>query len=326
VTRASGIESAREGDVTFLADGRFAERLARTRASVVLVPPDAEVPAGVTVIRVARPEWAFCDVVERLHPAEPWPPGVAELACVAESATLGEGVAVRPFAVVEEGASVGDRTLVGSGAFVGRRVTVGPDCVLSPGVVLCDGVRLGSRVIVGPNSVIGYDGFGFLPGKDSHRKIPQVGTVVVEDDVEIGACCTIDRARLDETRIGRGTKLDNLVHVAHNVRLGELCLVAAQAGFAGSASVGSRTMVGGQAGVSGHLTVGSGVQVSGKAGVTKSFPDNVRVSGFPAVPHEKWIEALAAAKRLPRLAAEIEELKAKLHELERRSKDARGRA
>lgn len=323
VTGAAGIAAAGEGEITLAGSERFRAELEATGASVVVVPKGMAVPEGLTVIRCDDPDRAFCAVLEKLLPRHAYPTGVAEGAHVDPGATLGTDVTVRTGAVVEEGAAVGDRTIVSSGCFIGHGATIGANCLLGPGVVLLEGVTVGDRCIIGANTVIGSDGFGFIPGKESHRKVPQVGTVVIEDDVELGACCTVDRARLDVTVIGRGTKIDDVVHVAHNVKVGRLCLIAAQVGFAGSTSVGDGSMFAGQVGVIEHVKVGAYVKASGQAGITKTVPDGTRVTGFPAMEHRKWLASQVAVRKLPKLADEVRRLKARLDELEGRTEDPR---
>ncbi len=323
VTGVSGVEAGGEGHIV-LAEGRFEEALSSSAASVAVVGTDAQVPDGMTAVRCERADLAFCRILESLVPPSDYPGGVAAGAHVSEDASLAPGVTVRPMAVVESGAVVGAGTVLHSGCFVGRGVTVGAGCVIWPGAALCDGVTLGDRVVIGPNTAIGYDGFGFIPGAEVHTKIPQVGTVIIEDDVEIGACCTVDRARFDATVVGAGTKIDNLCQVAHNVKTGRLCLFAAQAGVAGSTELGDGVMLGGQAAVAGHLKIGSGVIASGKAGVTKSIPDGKKVYGFPAVSKRDWIGSLRAAKKVEALSAEIERMKVRLDELTGETEDTGG--
>jgi UDP-3-O-[3-hydroxymyristoyl] glucosamine N-acyltransferase len=209
-----------------------------------------------------------------------------------------------------------------AGVFVGRGARVGSECLVHPNVTLREDVEIGDRVVIHSGTVIGSDGFGFETAEDGkHAKIPQKGNVVVEDDVDIGACVTIDRARYARTVIGKGTKIDNLVHIAHNVTVGEDCLLVAQVGIAGSSHIGRSVILAGQAGVDGHLCVGDGVRVAGKAGVTSDIEPGVTVSGYPARPHMKEKRVRAASRKLPELLKELEKLKKKVEQLERASED-----
>jgi UDP-3-O-[3-hydroxymyristoyl] glucosamine N-acyltransferase len=228
---------------------------------------------------------------------------------------LGKDVHVGPFAVVAEGAVVGDRVTLYPGAYVGKGAVVGEDSVLHPQVTLYEGVRVGKRALLHAGCVIGSDGFGFAPTPDGYRKIPQVGTVEIGDDVEIGANTTIDRAALGVTRVGSGTKLDNLIQVGHNVEIGRDTVIAAQVGIAGSARVGNRVMIGGQAGLAGHIEVGDGVMLGAKTGVAVplSAKENRAWSGVPAMPHRTWLKMSTLLPRLPELFRRVARLEGGKH-------------
>jgi UDP-3-O-[3-hydroxymyristoyl] glucosamine N-acyltransferase len=217
---------------------------------------------------------------------------------------------------VAPGASVGERSVIGPGCVLGRDVSVGADCVLHPRVVIEDRCRIGDRCIIHSGTVIGADGFGFATVDGTHHKVPQVGIAVLEDDVELGANVCIDRAALGETRIGRGTKVDNLVQIAHNVQIGEDCLVVAQVGISGSCRIGHHTVFAGQSGCSGHLNIGNGVLLSARAVATKDVPDGVMLSGFPGRSHREWLKTQANLQRLDGLREKIKELEVRLAELE----------
>jgi UDP-3-O-[3-hydroxymyristoyl] glucosamine N-acyltransferase len=318
VSGVGGIREALPGQITFLAHRRFERMLATTRASAVVVGPDTD-PGPLPAVRVADPDYAFGVIAERFLGAAPRPaPGVRPGAHVADSARLGAGVAVLPGAVVEDGASIGDRTILHPGAYVGPGARVGADCVLHPHVVVRERVVLGDRVIVHAGAVIGADGFGYAGTGRARRKIPQGGIVVVEDDVEIGANTTIDRARFDRTRVGRGTKIDNLVQIGHNVHLGEDCVVVAQAGIAGSARLGDRVTLAAQSGVAGHVEIGEDAVIAARGGVTKSLPGRAAYSGFPARPHSRARRETVLAARLPELRAALRSLRARVRALESR--------
>jgi len=311
------IESARKGQISFVASPRYAKFAERTGASALIVPRDLPIDVDLPLLRTANPYFAFQQVVRLFHPEEHrLPEGVHATAVVHESARLGAKIAIGPYVVVEEGAVIGDRVQIYPGCYVGREVTVGADSVLHANVVIRERVKLGERVVVHAGSVIGSDGFGFAREGERYYKIPQAGTVVVEDDVEIGAGCCIDRATLGETRICKGAKLDNLIHVGHNVVIGENTVIAAQTGFAGSTIVGKNVMVGGQAGFAGHMTIGDGALISAQSGVTKSIPPGTRVFGYPARPVHQARREEAALRRLPELLKRVRELEQRLRELE----------
>jgi UDP-3-O-[3-hydroxymyristoyl] glucosamine N-acyltransferase len=226
-----------------------------------------------------------------------------------------------PFATVEAGAVIGDRTLIYPGVYIGHQSRVGADCVLYPNVVIRERITLGDRVIVHGGSVIGADGFGYEPDGDKLRKQEQFGTVVVEDDVEIGANVTVDRARFDVTRIGRGTKIDNLVQIAHNVILGEGCIIVSQVGIAGSARIGKNVVLAGQVGIVGHLTIGDNVKVAAQSGIGKDIPAEEVYFGSPAIPIRDKKRELAAVKKLPGLLKAVRDLEKRLSRLEAQSEN-----
>jgi len=228
------------------------------------------------------------------------------------SVVLGGGVSVGPNAVIGPGCRIGDRTVVGPGCILGEDVTVGSDCLLHPGVVVRERCTVGDRCILHPGVVLGSDGFGFATVDGVHHKVPQVGTVVLEDDVELGANVCVDRGALGETRIGRGTKVDNLVQIAHGVTVGKGCLLVAQVGISGSTVLGDHVVMAGQSGVAGHLKIGNRVVATAKAGVVRNVPDGTMVSGFPARPHREWLRDAAALRRIEALRQKVRELEVAL--------------
>ncbi|MBN1671275.1 MAG: UDP-3-O-(3-hydroxymyristoyl)glucosamine N-acyltransferase [Kiritimatiellae bacterium] len=315
----AGLREADAGDIAFLADPRYAAAAAATRASAVIVNRDWQGPCPAALIRVERADAAFAKVAALFAPPPVTPPvGRHPTAVVAEDAVLGEGACIGPFCVVEPGARLGARCALFAHCYVGHGVHVGEDCRFYPHVSIREYTRIGDRVVIHNGAVIGSDGFGYVERDGRHEKIPQTGVVVVGNDVEIGANVTIDRARFGRTRIGDGVKLDNLVHVAHNVSVGPHTVMAAQTGIAGSTTVGAHCKFGGQAGVAGHIALGDRVIVGGQAGVTKSIPAGTFVSGYPAAPHEKAMKAHAHLMRLPVLKAKVADLEKRLRALEDR--------
>jgi len=309
VTGIAAVDQAGPGQVTFLSNPKYARQARETKASAIIAK-EAIPGAGCAFLLTQDPYLAFAAAVGQFHPPLRLAAGVSSRASVHPTAVLGKDVHVGAFAVVSEGAVLGDRVTLFPGVYVGKGAAVGEDSVLHPGVTLYEGVRVGKRVILHAGGVIGSDGFGFVPTPQGFRKIPQVGTVEIGDDVEIGANATIDRAALGVTRIGPGTKLDNMVHVAHNVEIGRDTVIAAQVGIAGSSRVGDRVMIGGQSGLAGHISVGDGVMLGGRSGVAASISaDETRAwSGVPAVPHKTWLKMVTLLPRLPELFRRVKRL------------------
>ncbi len=292
-----GIDDAGPEHVSFVSNRRYVRRLDSTRAGVVLL--DRATPArGATVIRVDDPYLAFAQVLRLFHPSVPPRPGVHPSAVVADDAVV-HGVEVRALAYVGPGAVVGPGSTLHPGAHVGAGAAVGRDCVLMANAVVCDGCELGDRVVLNPGAVVGAEGFGFAPTADGHVKIPQVGRAVVESDVELGANSCVDRAALGETRVGRGTKADNLVQIGHAARVGEHALLVAYAAVAGSTELGRFVTLAAKALVLGHLRIGDGVQVGAGSMVTRNQQPGVRVTGYPAISHRAWRRAAVALEELP---------------------------
>jgi UDP-3-O-[3-hydroxymyristoyl] glucosamine N-acyltransferase len=296
--------------LSFLGASRYLKDFRTSQAGVVLVREEhaAEAEGPTTRIVVADPHKAIHVVAERLYPQEDHPAGVHPTAVLGEGVTLGAGVSVGPYAVIGRRVQLGARVQVGPGVVVGDDVAIGEESVLDPHVTVYSGCHLGARVLLKAGAVVGGPGFGYTEGGEGHSRLLHVGRVILEDDVEIGSNTCVDRGSLGDTVIGRGTKIDNLVQVAHNVRLGARCLVAGQAGFAGSARVGNGVMIGGAAMIGGHITIGDGARVGGGSGVSVSMPPKEAWSGIPAEPHREALRTQAALRRLARIAGKLEKL------------------
>jgi UDP-3-O-[3-hydroxymyristoyl] glucosamine N-acyltransferase len=304
------LDRATEHDLTFLATPRHAPALATSRAGVVLVSPElAESPGRPRArVIVTDPQAALVSLLPRFAPVGEPAPGVDSTAIVRQGVHLGRDVSVGPYAVIGEGATLEDGVVVGAHCIIGVGVTVGPGSRLLPHVTLYPGTRLGARVTIHAGARIGSDGFGYLYRNGAHEKIPHVGRCIVGDDVEIGANTTIDRGSFGDTVIGAGTKIDNLVHIAHNCRIGRNCLFAAQVGLAGSVVVEDGAALGGQVGVSDHRTIGAGARLAAQAGVFGDVPKGETWSGYPARPHRDALRASAALFRLAPLMKRLERL------------------
>ena len=298
ITGVAGIEDAPPGTLTFLADRRHESHLASTRAAAVLVSPDGP-PAPLPTLRVAHPYLAFVEAMELLHPARRPVPHVHPTAVIAPTAEIGPGATVGAYVVVGDGVRIGRDAILHPHVTIYHDVQIGDGFTAHAGAVVRDAVVIGDRVTLHAGAVIGSDGFGFVPRPEGHRKIPQVGTVIVEDDVEIGANSTVDRATLGATWIGRGTKIDNLVMIGHGCQIGPRCLLAAQVGLAGGTRLGAGVMLGGQVGASGHLVIGDGAQVAAQSGVHREIPAGAVYGGYPAVEIRQWRRAMTSLPRLP---------------------------
>ena len=316
----AGIRDASSGDLTFLSKRRYRSALAKSGAAAVLV--GRHEPVDRPAVRVDDPALAFM-LVARFVAAElapEHPVGVHATAAVHESVRLGRDVCIGACVVLEAGVQIGDGTIIHAGAVIQRDASLGEQCVVYPNVTIYDRVQIGARVIIHAGAVLGSDGFGFIRDGNVLHKVPHIGQVVVEDDVEIGANTCIDRATTGKTRIRRGTKIDNLVQIAHNVQLGEGGVICAQTGISGSTEIGSRVRLGGQVGIAGHVTIGDDVSVAGQSGVTKSLPDGITANGNPAHEHRDELRREAAVNRLPELFAVIRDLRRRVAELEARDK------
>ena len=315
IVRVAGIQDAMPGDLTFFANPKYEAVLARTRASAVLLRDEAPA-APCAMLRARDPYLAFARAVSLFAPAWRPAPGVHAMAAVAADARLGANVSIGAFVAVGEGAAIGDNTVIFPNVTIGPGARVGDDCVIHSNVAIRERVTLGNRVVLQNGVVVGSDGYGFVRrGDGTHEKIPQIATVVIEDDVELGANTAVDRPAVGETRIRRGTKVDNLVQIGHGVTVGRDVLMAAQVGIAGSTDVADDVIFGGQVGVGGHLTIGRGAVAVGQSGVTNSLEPGAMVAGYPAIDARQWRRASVVFKRLPELKRRIEQLEARLAEL-----------
>ena len=312
----AGIEDAGPGEITFFTNPKYAPELRSTRASAVILGENSEA-APCAMLRAKQPYLAFARAVALFE--DPWrpAPGVHERAWVAEDAVLGADVSVGPYAVIGEGVHIGPRTIVHPHVTIGRHAEIGDDCIIHARVSIRERIRIGHRVIIQDGAVIGSDGFGFARRADgTHHKIPQIGAIVIDDDVEIGANTTIDRPAVGETRIGAGTKIDNLVQIAHGVTIGRNVLLAAQVGIAGSVTIEDNVTLAGQVGVAGHITLGQGVIATAQSGIPNSVAAGEFVSGYPAIPNRDWLRSSAVFRKLPELKKRIAELERRIKELE----------
>lgn len=324
ISDVAPLEEAREGEITFIAGTFSLKALGGTAASAVIVAESAAKalqsggldPEGPALILVKNPHLAFAALIPLFRPPAPPAAGIHPRAEISEGAVLGSGLSIGPFVVVEEGAVIEDDVVLHGSVFIGRKTRVGAGSVIHAGAVVREDCLIGKRVIIHSNAVIGSDGFGYAKDGGRYVKVPQVGRVVLGDDVEIGASVTIDRATLGETLIKRGVKIDNLVQVAHNVTIGEDVVLAAQTGIAGSTSIGAGSQFGGQVGVGGHIKIGPHALIGAKSGISQDLAGSAAFSGIPAMAHGRWLRAQALYAKLPELKKRLQGLEKRLRELE----------
>ena len=312
----AALKDAQPGELSFISNPKYLKELKNTRATAIVATADVVVE-GMAVIRVNNPYLSFARAVALFAPAKRPPQGIMEGARVSPDARVGKDVTVYPGAFVESGAEIGDSVTLYPGVYVGEGSVIGEGSLIYPNVVIREGVRIGKRVIIHGGTVIGADGFGYATEGGVHHKIPQIGGVLIEDDVEIGANATVDRGALGDTVIRRGSKIDNLVMIAHNVVVGEGSIIVAQAGVSGSTELGKYVVLAGQVGVVGHLKVGDGVQVGAKSGVSRDLDAGQAYSGIPAIPHKNWLRVQAVLPKLPELRRMVGELTKRLDKLEK---------
>lgn len=311
----ASLDDAVEGQIVFLANPKLAAKVAQCKATAVILPPGAD-GFGKQIIETKNPYLAFAKVLTLFHAPKLPAKGVMSGAYISPDAILGHDITVYPGACIAERVRIGDRAVIYPGAVIYEDVVIGDDVVIHANVSIRERCRIGSRVIIHNGAVIGSDGFGYAPDGKSYYKIPQIGIVVIEDDVEIGANTTIDRAALDRTIIGKGCKLDNLVQVAHNVIIGENTVMAAQVGVAGSTKIGRNVTVGGQVAFAGHIEVADNTMLGGRAGVTSSITTAGIYSGLPVIDHKDWLKSSIVFAKLPDMRKTLKSLEKRIVELE----------
>jgi UDP-3-O-[3-hydroxymyristoyl] glucosamine N-acyltransferase len=312
ITGIAGIEQAKTGELTFLANPKYKTFLEKTSASGVIVGKEIE-KAKVSLIRHKNPYFAFCKAMELFFETKKkYPKTIHPTAVLGKDVKLKKGIHLGPYVIVEDNVEMEEGVVVLAGSFIGANTIVGENCLIYPGVTIRENVKIGKNVIIHSGAVIGSDGFGYAKEEGIHHKIPQMGKVIIEDDVEIGANVTIDRATLGATRIGKGTKMDNLVQIGHNVVIGKNCIIVAQVGIGGSTKVGDDTVIAGQAGLAGHIKIGNQVVIGAQSGVTKDISDNTTVFGYPAREIKKTKKIEACLSRLPEYIKKLKEIEEKL--------------
>ena len=322
ITGLGALETAASDALTFLANPKYASKVAETSAGAVLMTPGGE-RFGRTAIEVANPYLCFAKLLTLFYTAPHTALGILPGAIVSKTAAIGEGASIYPGACIGKNVVIGLGTTVHSGAVLYDNVIIGDDCTIHANAVVRERCRIGNRCIIQPGAVIGSDGFGYAPDGSGYYRIPQIGIVVLDDDVEIGANSCIDRAAIETTRIRRGTKLDNLVQIAHNCQIGEDCMIVSQVGISGSAKIGNHVTLAGQVGVAGHLTIGDNVLVGAQSGVPSSLPANAASSGTPTMPHREWLKSAMVVPRLPEIKKSVSALEKRVAELEAALKQSR---
>ncbi|MDQ7032588.1 MAG: UDP-3-O-(3-hydroxymyristoyl)glucosamine N-acyltransferase [Desulfonauticus sp.] len=309
------LEAAKKDELSFLANPKYVPHLKTTKAGAVVVSSEFASQVSSALIS-SNPYFDFARVVQLFARPQGTFRGISELAFIHSTAQIDPTVTVYPFVYIGEGVKIGANTVIFSGSYIGERVEIGEQCTIYPNVsLLCD-TKIGNNVIIHAGTVLGSDGFGFAQGQSGLEKFPQIGKVVVEDNVEIGANTTIDRAAIGETKIGAGTKIDNLVQIAHNVQVGENSIIVAQVGISGSTVLGKQVILGGQVGIAGHLHLGDGCRVAAQSGVGKDIPPQTDVGGTPSMPHKTFLRSSLILPKLPELYKKIKKLEEKVKELE----------
>ncbi|MCS7163675.1 MAG: UDP-3-O-(3-hydroxymyristoyl)glucosamine N-acyltransferase [Thermodesulfovibrio sp.] len=315
ISGVKGLEDAQEGDITYIASSKYAEVAKKSKASAFIVREKLSYLNRPQLI-CENPQFVFAKLLEifyiKPHPYQ----GVSENSIIASTAQIGKNVTVYPFVYIDENVTIGDNTVIYPFTFIGKETSIGSDCLIYPNVTIRERVKIGNRVIIHAGTQIGCDGFGYIFHEGKHYKIPQVGGVIIEDDVEIGACVTIDRATTGNTIIGKGTKIDNLVQIAHNVKIGQNVIIVAQVGIAGSSKVGDGCILAGQVGISDHVEIEAGTIITAQSGVMPGKVQKGIFSGTPIMPHREWLKANAIFQKLPELYKRVKELEEKIKKIE----------
>jgi len=317
ISGVSGIEDAKEGDITFFVNPKYISQVYKTSASAILVAkeiPDCAKP----MVIISNPYLAFAKLVNLFYVEKRKPTGVDKNVVVGENIKFGKDLSIYPFVVLEDGLEIGDRVVIFPGSFIGKNTKIGEDTIIYPNVSIRENTIIGKRVIIHSGASIGSDGFGFVQEGDRHIKIPQVGSTVIEDDVEIGSNMCIDRATLGSTVIKKGTKIDNLVQIGHNVVIGENTILVSQVGISGSCNIGDNVLLAGQVGIADHVRIGDNVVVGAKSGIGKDIKANSIVSGAPAYPHHKWRRTQVCLPKLPEMFKRMRSLEKKISKLEQK--------
>jgi UDP-3-O-[3-hydroxymyristoyl] glucosamine N-acyltransferase len=315
ISGVAGIMDAKEGDITFVSSAKYLKQARKSKASCIIVKePIPDITT--TQLCISNPYFAFAKALEYFYGGPSFQTGISKMASISDRARLGNDCAVYPFAYLSDDVSIGDGTVILTGVFIGEKTRIGEQCVIHPNVVIREGVTIGDRVIIHAGTVIGSDGFGYVFEKGIHYKIPQVGGVIIEDDVEIGSNVSIDRATIGHTVIGKGTKIDNLAQIAHNVRIGQHSLIVAQVGVAGSADIGDYVTIAGQVGVSDHASIESGTMIGAQSGIIGNIPRGAYL-GSPAIPHKNFLRSQSLFAKLPEMNRRLRELEDKLKRLEK---------
>ena len=309
-------EHASSTDITFAAGTKFLKRIDETKAAAIVVPRDFQ-HTGKLLIKVDNPPVAFAKIMTAFHPKTEKPAAVHPNACIGENFTCGSNVRIPPFTVIENDVTIGNRVNIHPHVYIGDQVTIGDDVEIFPNVTILERCRIGSRVTIHAGSVIGSDGFGFAPDGERHHKIPQLGIVQIDDDVEIGALNAIDRATFGKTWIQKGVKTDNLIQIAHNVTVGAHSILVAQVGISGSVNIGNHVTIAGQAGIAGHLNLGDGAIIGPRCGVIRNIPAGETVLGEPATPASRYYRVVKVFLELPEIKKQLNEFEKRLKSLEK---------
>lgn len=319
ITDVADLESATSTDASFLGNPKYEQAMLSSAAGVIFISSSAQLPNGRNFLVVENPSWAFQTLLNYFHDKSTFETAfkqIHETAVIHPSAKLGKNVQIGPYVVIDQNVEIGDRSSIGPGTAIGPSTTIGTDCHIYAHVTIRERCEIGNRVIIQPGAVIGSCGFGYITDKEGvHQKLEQVGSVVLEDDVEIGANTTIDRARFKSTRIGKGSKIDNLVQIAHGVTIGPYNLIVSQVGIAGSSSTGHHVVLGGQVGLAGHIHIGDQAMVAAQAGVSKSLSSHEKYRGTPAVPLSEYNRNAVFLRNIEKYVHKIEELEQQLNEL-----------